>query len=244
MNKRKQIIVSVMAVLLLVLLTIGVTYAVFTYTKLGTTENTVTAGTLKFLYTENTGVGAGIALTDALPVSDTVGKSYSTEGKVFDFSIEAANSGNDAIPYEVTLRKKSTSTLAEEAVKVYLTDMTEDADSELLEPTLYKDLTQTNIDVGEEIEKTIHTDSVAGGELTYLKDFRLRMWVDENTDFSTGNYNGKTFIATVNVYANATTVSDIVYNANNIEYQNSTYTTCTNLACSLNELYTIFNGGE
>jgi len=31
MNKRKQMIVSVMAVLLLVLLTVGVTYAVFTY---------------------------------------------------------------------------------------------------------------------------------------------------------------------------------------------------------------------
>jgi len=177
-------------------------------TKLGTTENTVTAGTLKFLYTENTGVGAGIALTDALPVSDTVGKSYSTEGKVFDFSIEATNSGNDAIPYEVTLRKKSTSTLAEEAVKVYLTDMTEDADSQLLEPTLYRDLIQTRINVGDEVEKTIHTDSVAGGDLNYLKDYRLRMWVAEETDFSTGNYNGKIFIATVNVYANATVATD------------------------------------
>jgi len=208
MNKRKQMIVSVAAVLLLVLLTVGVTYAVFTYTKLGTTENTVTAGTLKFLYTENTGVGAGIALTDALPVSDTVGKSYSTEGKVFDFSIEATNSGNDAIPYEVTLRKKSTSTLAEDAVKVYLTDMTEDADSEILAPTLYKDLIQTRINVGDEVEKTIHTDNVVGGELTYLKDYRLRMWVAEETDFSSGNYNGKTFIATVNVYANATVSTD------------------------------------
>jgi len=208
MNKKKQIIASIVAVLLLVLLTIGVTYAVFTYTKLGTTENTVTAGTLKFLYTENTGVGAGIALTDALPVSDTVGKSYSTEGKVFDFSIEATNTGTEVIPYEITLRKKDTSTLGEEAVKVYLTDMTEDADSEILEPTLYSNLAQTNIDVGEEVEKTIHTDSVAGGELTYLKDYRLRMWVAEETDFSTGNYNGKTFIATVNVYSNVPLVSE------------------------------------
>jgi len=207
-NKKKQIIVSIIAVLLLVLLTIGVTYAVFTYTKLGTTENTVTAGTLKFLYTENTGVGAGIALTDALPVSDTVGKSYSTEGKVFDFSIEATNTGTEVIPYEITLRKKNTSTLGEEAVKVYLTDMTEDADSEILEPTLYSNLKQTNIDVGDEIEKTIHTDSVAGGELTYLKDYRLRMWVAEETDFSSGNYNSKTFIATVNVYSNVPLVSE------------------------------------
>jgi len=208
MNKRKQIIVSVAAVLLLVLLTIGVTYAVFTYTKLGTTENTVTAGTLKFLYTENTGVGAGIKLENALPVSDSIGKAYSTEGKVFDFSIEATNTGTEVIPYEITLRKKDTSTLGEEAVKVYLTDMTEDADSEILEPTLYSNLAQTNIDVGDEIEKTIHTDSVAGGELTYLKDYRLRMWVAEETDFSTGEYNDKTFIATVNVYSNVPLVSE------------------------------------
>ena len=65
MKNKKKVLLSVLGIMLLVLVTVGVTFAVFTYTKLGTTENTVTTGTLKFLYTENTGVGAGINIENA-----------------------------------------------------------------------------------------------------------------------------------------------------------------------------------
>jgi len=214
-NTKNKIIVLFISVFILIVVTLGVTYAVFTYTKLGTTENIITTGTLKFLYTENTGVGAGIKLENALPVSDSLGKSYITEGKVFDFTIEGSNTGSEIIPYEVTLRKKSNSTLTESAVKIYLTDMTEDADSELLAPTLYSNLTQTSIDVSEEVEKTIYTDYVTGGNTNYLKKLRLRMWIDENVNFGTGDYNNKTFTATVNVYSNLDLVSNIITNLEN-----------------------------
>ena len=132
-NKKKVLILSIIGLIGLIIVTIGITYAVFTYTKLGTTDNTVTSGTLKFLYTENTGVKTGIKLTNALPISDTQGKALDGDNNVFDFSIEATNTGTETIPYEVTLRKKSTSTLAEENVKVYLTDRTETIEKEELE---------------------------------------------------------------------------------------------------------------
>ena len=124
-NKKKNLVLSIIGLIGLIVVTIGITYAVFTYTKLGTTDNTVTSGTLKFLYTENTGVKTGIQLTNALPISDIQGKALDGDNNVFDFSIEATNTGIEAIPYEVTLRKKNTSTLAEDYVKVYLTDRTE-----------------------------------------------------------------------------------------------------------------------
>ena len=206
MNDKKKIILSVLGILMLVVVTVGVTFAVFTYTKLGTTENTVTTGTLKFLYTENTGVGAGINIENTFPVSDAVGKSYDTDKYVFDFSVEATNSGVEEIPYEVTLRKKSTSTLSESNIKVYLTDMTGEVDSQIVAPTLYSDLIQTTIDVGEEVEKTIYNGTVLGGELDYLKDFRLRMWIDETSNQD--DINGKTFTALVNVYSNVPLVSE------------------------------------
>ena len=126
----------------------------FTYTKLGTTDNTVTTGTLKFLYTENTGVKTGVKISNALPISDTQGKALDGDNNVFDFSIEATNTGTEAIPYEVTLRKKNTSTLGEDYVKVYLTDRTESQELSVLEPTKYSELAQTSIYVGNEIEKT------------------------------------------------------------------------------------------
>ena len=205
-EKNKKIMLSVLGILSLVIITIGVTYAIFTYTRLGSTENTVTTGTLKFLYTENTGVGNGISIENAFPVSDTVGKSYSTENYVFDFKVEGTNTGKDEIPYEVTLRKKSTSTLSESNVKVYLTDMTEDSDIEILEPTLYSNLTRTNIEVGDEIEKTIYNGTVLGNTANYLKEFRLRMWIDEASNQD--EINGKTFTALVNVYSNVPLISE------------------------------------
>ena len=205
-NKKKTLILSIIGLIGLVIVTIGITYAVFTYTKLGTTDNTVISGTLKFLYTENTGVKTGIQLTNALPISDTQGKVLDGDNNVFDFSIEATNTGTEAIPYEVTLRKKDTSTLGEDYVKVYLTDRTESTEKEELEPTNFNKLTQTNINVGSEIEKTIYNGTVNGGEVSYKKDFRLRMWIDETSNQT--DINGKELTAMVNVYSNAKVISE------------------------------------
>ena len=205
MNKKKALILSIIGLIGLVIVTIGITYAVFTYTKLGTTDNTITSGTLKFLYTENTGVKTGIKLTNALPISDTKGKVLDGDNNVFDFSIEATNTGTEAIPYEVTLRKKDTSTLGEDYVKVYLTDRTETQETSLLEPSKYSELTQTSVNVGSNIEKTIYKSSVTGGEASYRKDFRLRMWIDETSNQDA--INGKEFTAMVNVYSNAKVIS-------------------------------------
>ena len=205
-EKKKVLILSIIGLIGLVIVTVGITYAVFTYTKLGTTDNTVTTGTLKFLYTENTGVKTGIKLTNALPISDTQGKALDGDNNVFDFSIEATNTGTEAIPYEVTLRKKSTSTLQEDYIKLYLTDRTEATEKEELEPTNFNKLTQTNIDVGSEIEKTIYNGTVNGGEISYKKDFRLRMWIEETSNQI--DINSKEFTAMVNVYSNAKVISE------------------------------------
>ena len=203
-RKSKQILFSVFGILSLLVITIGVTYAVFTYTKEGTTDNVVTSGTLKFLYTENSTNGNGINISEAEPISDTQGKELVGDKNVFDFKVEATNTGNEVIPYEVTLRKKDTSTMSEENVKVYLTDETESTD--IVEPTLYSKLTQTNIDVGSNIEKTLYKGEVLGNTNNYLKTFRLRMWIDE--DSNQNDINSKSFTGMVNVYSNAKVISE------------------------------------
>ncbi len=202
-NKSKQILFSVLGILSLLIITIGVTYAVFTYTKEGTTDNVVTTGTLKFLYTENNTNGNGISITEAEPISDTKGKELVGDNNVFDFKVEGTNTGSEVIPYEVTLRKKATSTMGEDNIKVYLQDGIDQ--TELLTPTLYSKLIQTNIDVGSNIEKTLYKGEVSGNTNNYLKTFRLRMWIDENSNQN--DINGKSFTATVNVYSNAKVIS-------------------------------------
>ena len=253
-DKKKQLLLSILGILSLVLITVGVTYAIFTYTRLGTTDNTITTGTLKFLYTENSKGGTGISITDAFPITDTEGKTLTGDNNVFDFKVEGTNTGTEEIPYEVTLRKKSTSTLAESNVKVYLTDMEGDADTQILAPTLYSSLNQTNVDVGDEVEKTIYTGSVLGNTDSYLKEFRLRMWIDENSNQD--DINGKTFTATVNVYANAEVVSqgtDVltgfakkIYDANPLIEAEPTLTDSSNNTSDASGLYksTATNSGN
>ncbi len=202
-NKSKQILFSVFGILSLLIITIGVTYAVFSYTKEGTTDNIVTTGTLKFLYTENNTNGNGISITEAEPISDTKGKELVGDNNVFDFKVEGTNTGSEVIPYEVTLRKKATSTMSEDNIKVYLQDGTDQ--TELLTPTLYSKLVQTTTDVGNNVEKSIYKGEVLGNTNNYLKTFRLKMWLDESSNQN--DINGKSFTATVNVYSNAKVIS-------------------------------------
>ena len=142
-KKKKGLLLSILGLLGLIVITAGVTYAFFNYAKEGTTDNSITTGTITFLYTEVSGVGRGISIKDAYPVSDSVGKAQTGEGKVFDFKV-TSNTMNDAsIPYEVTARKKYNSTLDDSAVKLYLTKVSGDSEEEVLLAN-YSKLDQTS----------------------------------------------------------------------------------------------------
>ena len=204
---KKKVIVMILALIMLVITLIGTTYAIFTYTKLGETENVIKTGELTFIYNENNGAGSGISLTDAIPVSDEVGKAYSTENYVFDFKLEGNNTSSKEIEYEITLEKDSSSTLVEDAVKVYLVEKDNDTENKVLSPTLYSDLNQTTVTT-ERVEKTLYYGSIPANTSNYSKSLRLKMWVSDSIDFESGNYNSKTFITMVNIYADVDVVKE------------------------------------
>ena len=216
MKNRNNILLSILGIITLVIVTVGVSYAFFSYTKKGTTENSIKTGTITFMYTEVTGVGKGIKIEDSLPISDDQGKLLTGSGNVFEFKITSDTLSNTSIPYEVTARKSSNSTLDEKAVKVYLTEV-DGEESELLLDN-YSNLKETDTKIPEGIvEKTLYKGKVPANTTKYEKNFKLRMWLDEGVDFSpvkddSGNdtypYNGKTFTLTVNVYANANVVTE------------------------------------
>ena len=101
-SKKKQIIITLVAIISLIVITVGVTYAFFNYAKTGTTDNTVKTGSITFLYTEVSGVGKGISLTEAYPVADSIGKVQTGEGKVFDFKVTSNIEMNSNIEYQIT----------------------------------------------------------------------------------------------------------------------------------------------
>ena len=215
-NKKKQIIITLIAIISLIVITVGVTYAFFNYSRTGTTDNVVKTGGITFLYTEVSGVGKGISLTEAYPVADSIGKVQVGEGKVFDFKVTSNISMNSSIGYQVTARKKTGSTLANSAVKVYLTEVNGTEQELLL--SKYSELSQTDkVDSSKFDERILYEATVPANTSNYEKNFRLRMWVDENTDFSDGSMNDKTFTLTVNVYADGKVVTDNLDTTNTLD---------------------------
>ena len=215
-NKNKQIIITLIAIISLMVITVGVTYAFFNYAKEGTTDNVVKTGEITFLYTEVSGVGKGISLTEAYPVADSIGKVQVGEGKVFDFKVTSNISMNSSIGYQVTARKKTGSTLANSAVKVYLTEVNGTEQELLL--SKYSELDQTDkVDSSKYDERILYEATVPANTKNYEKNFKLRMWVSDDTDFSDGSMNDKTFTLTVNVYADGKVVTDNLDTTNTLD---------------------------
>ena len=194
MNKKKTtgIVLSVIGVLALISITAGVTIAFFSYAKEGTTENTITTGTITFLYDEKEAAGNGIKITEALPMSDTDGKALAGDNNVFNFTVTANTTSKTAIPYEVTARMKADSDkYLQDKVKLYLT--TVNGGAETAAPLTvngdvvktFANLTQTSkVGTDVAIEKTIYNGEVPASSTNYSQDFKLRMWLagDETTE--------------------------------------------------------------
>ena len=198
-NNSKQVLLSVLGVAILVVAVVGVSFAAFSYSKTGEKVNTITTGTITMSYSETTN---GINLTNALPMSDGVGKALSEEEQYFDFTVSATISGNTTINYAVTATKELDSTIPDTGVKVYLTDMDADGDTPISgyeTPKKVSELTKTSSDVSGAPNGDYKLTSGTFNATTTHK-YRLRMWV---ADDYTGVDTAHTYKLRVNVYGAA-----------------------------------------
>ena len=69
-NNSKQAVLSIVGIAVLVIAVVGVSFAFFTYSKEGSTNNVITAGSIVFEFTE---AENGLTLTDQFPRSDEEG---------------------------------------------------------------------------------------------------------------------------------------------------------------------------
>ena len=138
----KQVLLTVLAVGILVVAAVGVSFAAFTYSKSGTTNNIIRTGQIYFRYNEPS---SGISLLNAVPIPDYDGTHQIGEGNVFDFGVTSTIKGNKTIDYEIVLEVSESNTLDENKIKVYLVEV-EDSNTDvanekvLLEPTYLSDL--------------------------------------------------------------------------------------------------------
>ena len=196
-NDSKEILFSILGIFILVILVIGVSFAAFSFSQTGEKTNTITTGIISMTYSEPNN---GINLVNALPITDKQGKVLSGTNNVFDFTVDTTinGTGNTTINYAIT-GVSSNSTVDDSAIKIYLTNMDDNADSEILAPTKISSLTTTT---GNEAYKAPSGEFIlSSGTMNSSSShkYRLRMWVaDDYTDATGGSYALK-----VNVYGAA-----------------------------------------
>ena len=197
-NDSKEILFSILGIFILVILVIGISFAAFSFSQTGEKTNTITTGTISMTYSEPEN---GINLVNALPITDKQGKVLSGTNNVFDFTVDTTinGSGSTTINYAITA-VKGDATVDDSAIKLYLTNMDNSADSEILAPTKISEL---DVTTGSENYQAPSGEFILStGTLTSSAShsYRLRMWVAD--DFSTLTNSGM-YSLRVNVYGAA-----------------------------------------
>ena len=197
MKKRENIVIMVVLVVM-ILAIVGVSYAAFSYSKTGSKVNSITTGSITMTYkeTDNT-----ISLTGALPTTDKTGMVRMNPGEYFDFSISSEITGDVNINYEISAKKEDGNTIDGRYIKLYLTRLTDDGEEEaLMVPETYNEESSANDYTGRPVnEMSLYTSSMNSSE---SNNYRLRMYVDESYN-PQGDGGGLTFSVRINVYGKA-----------------------------------------
>ena len=198
MDKKKQLLLSIGLVLILVLMIVGISYAAFKFTGLGNQPNTITTGAITMEYEESTNT---ISMTGALPTTDATGKVRLTKGEYFDFTIKSSIQGNANINWEIAaedITPSSAKKMAGKNIKLYLTKLdSAGAETQVMAPKVYNASTSANTKTGRPSGvMSLATGTMSTSETT---NYRLRMYVDEDYN-PQGDGGGLSFSVKINAY--------------------------------------------
>ena len=195
---KKEKIIILALILVMVVSIIGVSYAAYNYSKTGTKLNSITTGTITMSYIESDNV---ISIDKALPTTDETGKVRLKEGEYFDFTISSEIVGDTNINYEISAKDVTTSERKIDGsnIKLYLTKITEIGEEELMNPSNYKESIREDGYTGRPAnEMSLYASSMSSSE---TNKYRLRMYVDE--DYNPQGDGGElTFSVRINAYGN------------------------------------------
>ena len=197
MDKKKQLLLSIGLVLILVLMIVGISYAAFKFVGLGNKPNTITTGAITMEYEETTNT---ISMTGALPTTDATGKVRLTAGEYFDFTIKSSIQGNANINWEIAAEDITASSkkIDGKNIKLYLTKLdSAGAETQVMAPKVYNASTSANTKTGRPSGvMSLATGTMSTSETT---NYRLRMYVDEDYN-PQGDGGGLSFSVKINAY--------------------------------------------
>ena len=197
MEKKKQLLLSIGLVLILVLMIVGISYAAFKFVGEGKKLNTITTGAITMEYEESTNT---ISMTGALPTTDATGKVRLTAGEYFDFTIKSNIQGNANINWEIAAEDITASSkkIDGKNIKLYLTKLdSTGAETQVMAPKVYNASTSANTKTGRPSGvMSLATGTMSTSETT---NYRLRMYVDEDYN-PQGDGGGLSFSVKINAY--------------------------------------------
>mgnify|MGYP000119314462 FL=1 len=218
MKRNVQISVSLLSLLALLMISTGVSYSLVDQSTASTNQegneySQTDTGEVKFLYTDYDGSGSNLTIADDRIFTDAVGKvlPVTDSANIFDFRIKAET--DVSLSYQITLTKEDGSTLEDNFIKVYLTEVNGDTEEEIVSSLntdgsvkRFSELTDLNVGYTDngKVEKLLYEGKA---NRNYEQSFRLRIWVADDAQASVledgtieYSYQGKTFTAKVNVY--------------------------------------------
>ena len=161
----------IISIFLILIVGMGLSYSYFVYDR-DLSDASLSAGKIDINFSNGDNF---ITVPNAYPVSDQIGKIYPYYA---DFSITGETS-TKPIKYEIHLIPNDGTSLNGNYIKVFLTDQN---DNVILNPTLYSNLTNA-VNGG----KIINSGTMTGNNGTVkstVKNYRLRVWIDENYDLN------------------------------------------------------------
>lgn len=227
-NDSKKVLLSVLAVAILIVAVVGVSYAAFTATNTGN-ANTITTGEITMSYAEPNSI---LAITNALPMTEDSSKAE----PYFEFTVSshARTNADDTvgvtINYEINVTPialvEETDGTCADGVSTNKTACLAAASTWTAYTALAPASVRLGLSVGASSEyvavvagdaahSTIRTDSVkvyetseafTAGRAAVTTTYRMRMWIDNTVDPASFT-GGETFKMKVNVNGSAAPVS-------------------------------------
>jgi len=178
-NRKSEIFLSIIGVLILILAVIGISYAVWHRSFEGTKENSLKTGYISFTYSEAD--NSYISIENAMPISDRQGKKLNGERNVFDFNISTSSPGDYGIRYDIFAEPIGKNTLPEKSLKVYLTDQNDNPIEGYngSDVPLYSDLRNYSFN-GKNNYKLIYSSNLTKENPS--KKYRLRIWLSSDSN--------------------------------------------------------------
>lgn len=172
----KKLIVWLVIISILIVMVIGVVFAMFIYNEKNKGEEFFDSGSIVMTYAENSDI---FFINNMTPISDASGKINSVEGLFYDFTIKINLGDSSSSEYEIALEvDEEFTTSLPENVKIYLEKQESGTYIPVCEPVTFDKIDSKSSYGAPEGSKIV---AKVSSDKSTSHNYRLRMWLAEET---------------------------------------------------------------